>query len=377
MRRFFQSVADYIRECDKIMLLLCTFATGYGCIAVLTATRYLSGYRPFLTQVVALFLGLTVAIVISNIDYSVYKKLWPVIAIAVLIPVILTFFIGFAPAGTDDKAWLRLPGGLTFQPAELLKIGFIVTFSLHLSRIGEKINRLIYLIPVLIHGTAPVVLIHFQGDDGTAIVFGVIMLCMLFMAGLKLRYFIIMGTATLVMAPLFYFFVMNDNQQARLLSIFNLEADLQGTGWQQWRGRIALANGGLFGQGLFKGDLTQTGNVPEAHNDFIFVSIGEELGLLGCMIVVLLLAAICLRTLRVGKLAREQSGSLMCAGIFGMILAQTIINLGMCLSVLPVIGVTLPFFSAGGTSLVCLYLGVGVVVSVYKHRNARMLMLYD
>ncbi len=377
MRSVWNSVADYIRECDKLLLLLCLAASGYGCVAVLSSTHYLGNTKQFFTQLITVFLGVLLVVVISRFDYNIYKKIWPIIAVLCLVPVILTFFIGFAPAGTDDKAWLRLPGGMTFQPSELLKIAFIITFSLHLERVGENINKLKYLIPLVLHGAAPILLIHFQGDDGTAMIFAAIMIIMLYMAGLKLRYFAILAAVIVIAAPLIYFLVMNPDQQARMLSVFDLEDDLQGSDWQQWRGRIALANGGLFGQGLFHGQLTQTGEVPESYNDFIFVSIGEELGLLGCLLVLVLLAAICLRILRIGAIAREKRGKLICVGVFAMLFSQIIINLGMCLSITPVIGVTLPFFSAGGTSLLCLYCGIGVIMSVYMHRNARMMRIYD
>ncbi len=377
MRFILGAIADYIRECDKLLFLLCIAASGFGCVAVMSSTNYLDNNRQFLTQLITTLLGIVLVIVISKIDYNSYKKLWPIIALVCLIPVILTFFIGFAPAGTDDKAWLRLPGGLTFQPSELLKIAFAITFSLHLEKVGDNINKLRFLIPLLIHGAFPVVLIHFQGDDGTAMVFAVMMIFMLFMAGLKARYFVIMGVLLLIAVPIIYFFVMNPDQQARILSVFDLEDDLKGSDWQQWRGRIALANGGLFGQGLFKGTLTQLGEVPESFNDFIFVSIGEELGFLGCSLVILLLGCICFRILRIGAVAREKRGQLICVGMFGMLLSQVIINLGMCLSITPVIGVPLPFFSAGGTSLLCLYCGIGVIMSVYMHRNARLMRLYD
>lgn len=377
MRGVWNSVADYIRECDKLLFMLCIAASGLGCVAVLSATHYLGNIRQFVTQAVTALLSIVVVVFISHFDYNLYKKIWPVIAAVCLIPVVLTFFIGFAPAGTDDKAWLMLPGGMTFQPSELLKIAFIITFSIHLEAVGEALNKLKYLIPVLLHGAFPVLLIHFQGDDGTAVIFAVIVVFMLFMAGLKWRYFIIFAAVVVIAAPLIYFLVMNDAQQARILSIFNPENDLQGNGWQQWRGRIALANGGLFGQGFLSGQLTQTGEVPESYNDFIFVSIGEEFGFLGCMVVILILAAICYRILRIGSLAREKRGKLMCCGIFAMLFAQTIVNLGMCLSITPVIGVTLPFFSAGGTSLLCLYCSIGVIMSVYMHRNARSMRIYD
>ena len=377
MRAIWNSIADYIRECDKLLLFLCIAASGYGCVAVWSATKYIGTDRQVLTQFIALLLGIVAVVVVSHFDYNYYKKLWPIIALVCLIPVILTFFIGFAPAGTDDKAWLRLPGGLTFQPAELLKIAFIITFSIHLEKVGERINNLKYLIPLCLHGAFPVVLVHFQGDDGTAMIFAAIMLLMLFVAGLKARYFVILIVAVLIAAPLIYFLVMNADQQARIQSIFDLEDDLQGSDWQQWRGRIALANGGWFGKGLFNGPLTQIGDVPESYNDFIFVSIGEELGILGCFVCVLLLAMICIRILRIGAVAREKRGKLMCVGIFAMLFSQVLINLGMCLSITPVIGVPLPFFSAGGTSLACLFGGIGVIMSVYMHRNSRHMRLYD
>ena len=117
--------------------------------------------------------------------------------------------------------------------------------------------------------------------------------------------------------------------------------------------------------------------MPEGQNDFIFVSIGEQLGFLGCMAVLILLCAIALRTIHIAKICRKQSGKIICVGFFGMLLAQVTINIGMCIGILPVIGITLPFFSAGGTSLLCLYLGVGLVMSVYMHRNSRTIYLHD
>jgi rod shape determining protein RodA len=208
-------------------------------------------------------------------------------------------------------------------------------------------------------------------------IFAVIMVSLLFMSGLKKRYFAIFIGLLIVAAPLIYFLILSPEQQARIQIMFDLEADLQGGGWQQWRGRIALANGGVWGQGLLKGELTQTGAVPEGHNDLIFVSIGEELGMVGCIAVLVILAAICLRILRIGDIAREKYGKLICVGIFAMLVSQIVVNLGMCLSITPVIGVTLPFFSAGGTSLLCLFCSIGVVMSVYMHRNARLMRIHE
>ncbi len=373
-KRLWWSFTDYFKETDKLLISLCFLCSAFGCIAVFSSTRYLGNHKQFFTQAAALVVGLVVASVISAYDYQNYKKWWVLASIVSLGLVGLTFFIGFAPAGTDAKAWLMI-GGISFQPTELLKIVFILTYSLHLSIVGEKINMFRYMIPVLLHGAFPVLLVHFQGDDGTAIVFLIIMLSMLLMAGLKARYFAIMGGLAAVSAPILWFVVLSEYQKQRIISLFNLNADLQGIGYQQWRGRVALANGGFFGKGMFKGPLTQAGNVPESYNDFIFVSIGEELGFVGCFLVLALLAAVCFKILYNGKHARDEQGRLICTGVFTMFLVQIIVNVGMCLSILPVIGITLPFFSAGGTSLLCLYLGIGMVLSVYIHKDDRVIKI--
>ena len=376
MGKLFSVIADYIRECDKVMLLLCIFAGGYGCLGVLTSTNFTGSHRQFYVQAAALLMGIIAAVLVSLYDYENLMRRWYLIAALGLIPVILTFFIGYAPEGTDDKAWLWLPGNISFQPAELLKICFIITFATHLSRTRE-VNKLKNLILVCLHGALPVLLIHFQGDDGTALVFAIMFVAMMFAAGVNVRYFIAVGIAAVVAAPFVFFFIMNDDQKARILYLFDLESNLQGIGYQQWRGRIALANGGFFGQGLFNGSLTQTGNVPEGYNDFIFVSIGEELGFLGCLTIILVIGAICMRCINVAKQSQKPAGKFICVGVFAMILAQSVINIGMCTSVLPVIGVTLPFFSAGGTSLGCLFLAVGLVVNVYIRRGSRTIYLHD
>lgn len=377
MNRLLGRVADFIRETDKLLFLLCIFASGYGCVAVLSATHPSGSLRRFFMQVVALAIGVLAAAVISSIDYKNIAKFWPLITGGSLVLVALTFFIGYAPEGTDDKAWLLLPGGLSLQPAELLKIAFVITFGLHVSHVKAKINKPLQLLLLCIHGAVPVVLIHLQGDDGTAMVFAFMLVCMLFAAGVKMRYFVIAALLVLISLPLLWFFVMNADQQARIISLLNPEDDLLGDGWQQWRGRVALASGGLFGKGLFNGPHVQSETVPEGYNDFIIASIGEELGLIGVLAVLVLLAAICIRILKIAHDSRDTLGSIMCVGIFAMLAAQTIINLGMCFSLLPVVGVTLPFFSAGGTSLACLFLGIGLALSVYMHRNARTIYLRE
>lgn len=376
LRHLLVKFADFVRETDKILLLLCFFASTYGCFAVYSATHYMESFRPVIVHTFGMIAGLGVACFIATIDYENFSKYWYIAAAIGIIPVILTFFIGFAPEGTDDKAWLDL-GFTTFQPSELLKVCFVISFSTHLARVKRNINKLKYLLPVCVHGAIPVMLIFIQGDAGTALVFLVMVMFMLMAAGVSWKYFLTAFSAAVVASPIIYFFILNDEHRERIINMFDIDGDIQGVGWQQYRGRLALANGGFFGQGYLNGDLTQMGKagVPEGHNDFIFVTIGEELGFLGCLVVLILLIAICFRCLKISQLSSRNEGKYICIGVFSMLFAQMLINIGMCTSLTPVIGITLPFFSAGGTSLLCLYLGIGLVLNVYMHRNARSLLL--
>ena len=375
MKRFFGSVADYIRETDKVLLLLCTFATFYGAVLVLSASFVSAGYQKFIVQLIGWFLGMCVAIALSLIDYKLMLKYWYLPAVVTVGLVLLTFFIGYAPEGTDDKAWLALPFGQSIQPSELLKIGFIITFAAHVNRVSKKeISQLKHVLLLGIHGAIPVVLIHFQGDDGSALVMALMFAAMLFVAGVHWGYFAAAGGAVAIAAPLMWFFVMNDDQKGRFMALFQPEL-YQDLIYQQARGQTAIGSGGWFGYGLFHGPYVQSGKIPLEYKDFIFATAGEEVGFVGCMLIIGILGAICWRILAVARRSRDRAGTIICTGVFAMFAAQTVINLGMCLSMLPVIGVTLPFFSAGGTSTVCLYLGIGLVVSVYYHKDIKALVL--
>ena len=375
MIKFFERIADYIRETDKILILLCSSSSLFGPIMVLSATYISSGAQKFAVQLIGFSLGLFVAILISMIDYQSFIKRWYFFAAFGLLLVLLTFQFGFAPEGTDDKAWLRLPFGQTIQPSELLKIAFIISFTKHVSSIKpERISDFKNVLLLCIHGIIPVGLIHLQGDDGSAMVLLFIFLGMLFAAGVKAVYFAAAGGLIAAALPVLWFFIMNNDQKNRILALFNPE-NFSDIIFQQYRGQTAVGSGGLFGYGLFNGPYVQDGKIPLGFNDFIFASIGEELGFIGCLLAMGLITAICFRILKVAGNSRDRAGKIICTGVFAMFASQFIINIGMVLSILPVIGVTLPFFSAGGTSTVCLYLGIGLVLSVYCHRNIKPIVL--
>ncbi|MBR2176883.1 MAG: FtsW/RodA/SpoVE family cell cycle protein [Clostridia bacterium] len=364
-----QNVKDYFKRTDLIYWLLTLTASVYGCLLIASQQR--GGEVNFLrTQIMAVVIGYTAAVIISLIDYNFIAKCWWLISGVALALTCAVFFIGIQVAGTDDVGWIRLPGGMTFQPSELTKICFIVTFSKHIAYLTEKdrLHSFIGVMTLILHAAVPIGLIHLQGDDGAALVFACMFLIMTFAAGVQLRYFIIFFVCAAAAIPFVWSKVMNSDQQNRLAVLFSNDDEMMQTfGWQQYQGKVSIASGGLFGKGLFAGPRVERDMVPYQENDFIFTVAGEELGLIGCAAILLLFILLLAKTFRTSVSACNTLGKSICIGFFALLAVQITINLGMVLGLLPVVGITLPFFSSGGSSAACLYLGVGLVQSVYMH----------
>lgn len=371
MLTLFRSIKKYILICDKLLWLTTILISVYSLLLLKSVSR--GGENFFTTQFIAILIGYLGAIILSIADYRVIANTWKWIAIFCVIIIVYTLVFGITiegSAGVNAKAWITLPGGITFQPSELVKIGFIITFSKHLSMVKEKkkITSFKSIMLLCVHAVIPVILTHLQGDDGAAIIFFFMFLSMTFAAGIQLRYFAALIVTFIIAIPFAWNYILADYQKNRIINQFNPESDPLGDGFQQIQGKLSIGSGKIFGKGLFNGNRILQGSVPVQESDFIFSAAGEELGFIGCMIVIALILVLLIRTFYVGLRSSNVLGFYMCIGFFGMITSQVIFNLGMCLSLLPVMGVTLPFFSAGGSSSACLYFGIGLIQSVYMKR---------
>ena len=369
LKKIWNGIVRYYHTTDKFVWMLCLISSAMS--VVLLAGIAHSGYVRLdrvVVQAGASLIGFCAMIVISKIDYQFMADTWKLHTALGYFLVLLTFVIGIAR--DDDRAWLPLiPGVLTIQPSELLKLSFIVTFSLHLQRVKDSINQPSVLALVAAHAALPAGLIMIQGDHGTAVVFVLIACAMVFAAGISMKYILGAAGAVVALLPVIWFGIMDESKRLRIISLFNPDLDPAGIGYQQRYGRIALGSGKLWGKGVFSGNHQY---VPEMYNDFIFSFIGEALGLLGCLAVIFILSSMCMRILYTGTRTKDALGHFICVGIFAMIVAQMVMNSGMCLSLLPVIGVTLPLFSGGGTSVVVTYMGMGLYMSVYMHNNRKL-----
>lgn len=373
MSKFWNKTKSYFRLTDSIFWSISVSTSIFSLLLLLSVSRT-SNFGYFRTQLIAIIIGYIGALIITKSDYRIIAKNYVIVAVICVLLIICTLIFGTSVTGNsgiDAKAWLKLPGGISFQPSELAKIGFMITFSKHLSVLKEK-NELTSFFNVAllgVHALVPIALTHLQGDDGAAIIFFFMFLFMAFAAGVQLRYFFAVFAAIILMIPILWNYVFAEYQKQRIINQINPEADPLNTGFQQIQGKISIGSGKIFGQGLFNGPRVGSNSVPIQESDFIFSVAGEELGFIGCTLIILLLCLMLFRTLKTASMSSDCLGTCICFGFFGLVASQTIFNLGMCLSVLPVMGVTLPFFSAGGSSSACLYLGIGLIQSVYIQRD--------
>ncbi len=374
--RALKSIFSYFKRADKFYWLVMLTISAYSLLLIRTVPADSSGKSYFATMMLAVALGYIGAVLFTLVDYREIANFWYLIAGFCVFLMLYTLRFGLAvtnTGGINAKAWISL-GGTTFQPSELVKIGFMVTFAKHLAALEERglLKSPLHILLLACHALIPIVIVHLQRDDGAGIIFFCMFLAMAFGAGIKLRYFAALFAVMGVSLPLAWKYVLADYQKERLLVAYHLDADTASAlqyGWQQIQGRTSIGSGGLWGRGLFQSPRVNKGLVPVQQSDFIFSVAGEQLGFIGCCAMILLLLLLLWRTLRIARRSPDLLGSTICMGFFGMVASQMIFNLGMCLDLLPVMGVTLPFFSYGGSSALCLYLGFGLVQNVHMHRK--------
>jgi len=328
------------------------------------------------TQLISMIMGIITAVIISFIDYRKLAKMWFIIVPVSLIFVALTFTsLGYQREGADDKGWIMI-AGISMQPSEVMKIAFIISFSYHLSKDEDDMNKPLHMLLLLIHGAIPIGIVAFQGDYGTAIVFASIFGFMMISARISWKYLLIAPFIISAVVAGMWFFKLSSYHKKRILILFHPGTDPENIEYQQDLGITAMRSGGLFGKGLFANE-NEYVYVPELHNDFIFAHIGQVFGFVGSIGMIIVLAYICLKIFSDSRITRDRLGRFMCMGAFGLIFTHCVMNIGMVLKVAPVIGVPLPFLSAGGTAMVSMYAIIGIVLSTYSHRGVTYNVFYD
>ena len=368
---------NFIKQFDFPLFAAVLILSLIGIVVLLSAIQGESSWKSvWFKQAACLVIGLVLAFIISALDYKDFKTLGILLYMASISMLVLVLIAGKTENGSTS--WLIVPVIGSFQPSELAKVAFVVVIPMFFERIKEGTNVSKNLIKLIFYAAVPIVLVFLQRDVGTALVFIFSFIVMLFIFGIPYRYFFIAIGAFAASAPFLWLFALPPHIKSRILTFLNPELDLQNKGLQVYRSKMTIGSGQLFGKGLFHGLQTQNSSpviqssnfkVPYKQNDFIFSVIGEELGFAGSMIVIALIIFILFRCLYIARNSRDEYGTFMVVAIAAMFAFHFIENIGMCIGVLPVTGIPLPFVSQGGSALVTNFMSVGVLLSVSMRRK--------
>lgn len=368
-----------IRKGDWILLLACVVASAFGCLVISSATAHTESSRYLIVQIGAIGLGVISYLLVSAIDLDwVAEHRWAMVIFNTLLLLLLI------PFGTDfksgNRSWLLFPFlPFSIQPAEICKITFVLIMASVMASYQQKISSAKSVFTMGFHtGLLVGTNLLISKDAGVSLIFVFIFAGMAIAGGISI-WLILLGLLLIgVAAPLLWFFYMQPHQKNRILVLFDPSIDPQGIGprYHTKRSLLSLTGGGLTGQGPFQGNRTQIGALPAQHTDYIFSVIGEEMGFIGCVGVLALLGFIIFRIIQVGARSQNYLRRMVCFGSAMALIFQVCSNVGMCIGVTPVIGLTLPFISYGGSSMLSLYAMLGLVSGVHARPAPKKHELY-
>ena len=365
---------DFFARADVLLLVLCTVCTVFGIVVIASATLSLDTLKNVYVQILSLFVGLGLFVLFTYIDIDTLADNW--VMLCVFNIVFLLVLLPFGVSGdSGNNGWLRF-FGIGIQPTEVVKVSYIVVMAKHITYLKTKqdLNAYPSVAQLAVHFVVIFGLILVTSRDlGSASVFFIIFLVMLFAAGLRWYWFVIGCAVIAAVIPFAWTHVLSDYQRNRLLVPYvpSIDPDNSGINWQANLSKISLASGQITGRGWGNGPQSQSARAGK-HTDFIFGVIGEEMGMIACVLVIVLLIVIAIRCIQVGLRSGTTLSMLVCFGVAGTILFQTFENTGMCMGITPVIGITLPFISYGGSSIVSLFAAMGIVSGIkYKRKPTR------
>ena len=381
MKAKLSGVRTFLQRADMLLFTLCLAASVMGIVIISSATLSYASRSYVYIQIAALLIGVALYFLFTVIDTDIIADQWPLLVVAEI--VLLLLLIPFGDAGdTGNKSWIRF-FGIGIQPSEIVKVIYIVVSARHISWLRDyrDLNAPLSVMQITAHfGILFLMILGIASDLGNALIFFFIFLVTVFAAGLKLYWFLFGAAGMAIVVPLAWNHVLSTRQKERILAPYDptIDPDGDGVNWEPNHAKLAQSSGRLTGTGLYQGTQTQSNAINSKHADYIFAAIGEELGMIGCVIVILLLAAIIIRCVYVGVHSRSAFGMLVCFGVAAAFFFQTFVNIGMCLGLTPVIGVALPFFSYGGSSLFTSFAAMGLVSGIkYKPKPTQYTSFSD
>ena len=370
MSRIFAYIRSTVRKVDPILMVCCAVLSVFSLVTVYGAVDNF-GTSKLIMQLAMTLVGTALTFLIAGIDFkNLVDKLWIWIIIGSCAILAFTAIFGSSGASreTTNKSWLIIPlVNIGIQPSEFIKVTFICTLARHLASLKSRdINRPKKLLPLLAHAGIISGFVLVSGDLGVALIYLSIVLIMFFSAGLSLWYYTGGITATVLAMP-FIWSKLAPYQQERIIYGFNPYLDPTDKGWQPLTSLKAIQSGGPFGNGMFGG--THYEALAASHTDFILATFGEKFGFVGMLLLLAICCIIIVRIIMIGFRSKDRFGMLVCVGVVASLFAQIIENVGMSIAVLPVVGITFPFMSCGGSSVLGVYIMMGLIHSIYSHSS--------
>lgn len=363
---------------DFVLFIAVLLISCFGVLIIFSATRYSMPNNvidPFFymkKQGYTLIIGVVVLIAAQFLNYRILSKYWWIVFIIMIAALVSVLFFGYEV--NASKSWIDLKF-TSLQPSEFAKILMVLVNAVILSKWPREKENLVGFKKValsLLVALICIVLVVLEPDYGTALIFFITYLGMLFVSGANLLYALgILAAAVGGIIGAIKLEIIKEYQLDRILVFLKPDVEKQGIGYNLFQSKLAIGSGGLWGKGLFLGKQTNLNYVPEHHTDFIFSVIGEEIGFFGAVAVILVLVFIIWRCFFIAQKANNSLGSLIASGIGFILLAQVVINVGMTIGIMPVIGIPLPFLSYGGSNLLAILIGIAFVENVYLRRDLR------
>lgn len=358
----------YVQKMDGVLMLVTVFLACFGIVELIGMAHNNATFALYRNkQILFSLLGIALMFGVSFIDYRFFKNnSYVIILLYVFALGTLGVLLMVGSTVRGATSWFRL-GEFAFGPVELAKISVVMLLAKYFSARHIEVHRVFHVMVSFAYVAAPLVLVLLEPDLGSAIIIFSVWFGILFFSGMSKKHIAMLMVLGVLASGFAWTSMLKPYQKERILSFLNVERDPQGSGYNVIQSMIAIGDGGVFGKGLGYGSQVQLGFLPEAHTDFMFASIAEEFGFAGVALIFFLLCLLFWRITRIALATENNFAKLFCVGIMVLLFVHVSINMGMNLGVMPVTGIPFPFLSYGGSSLLALFIAVGIVQSIKAH----------
>lgn len=352
-----------LKKFDWLLVITAVLLVSIGLLSIYSSSLDGGSFLNFKKQIVFLGIGLFLMFLISFFDFRALRDNPYLILVLYFLCLVGLAGLFFVPAIRGVKGWYKL-GPLSIDPIEFTKIILVILLAKYFSMRHIEMYRLRHIVLSGIYVLIPSILIFFQPDMGSTLILISLWIVILIISGIKIRHFLILCFIMLLIAISSWSFLLKDYQKQRILSFVNPQLEPLGASWSQQQARIAIGSGGVLGKGLGRGSQTQYGFLPESQTDFIFASLAEETGILGISVLLFLFSVFIWRIIKIAVFSKINFFRLFVSGLITLLVSQFFIHTGMNLGILPIIGIPLPLVSYGGSSLIAIFIGLGIIQSI-------------